>query len=380
MSILGYSAAYFLPQYWVNTPLYGEKIIPLLDYVLSTDYEKTEYLASAFYNIESKYKNTADLPIEYIEAIIEECGYGYIRNLLGQDKDSLKVLVYLLVMVHQLKGSSEGIKTVLQLLKSPEDALILSYVGNPDVSAAGIVSDFSITDYVIYSNFSAAEKFEINFQIKTGNISSEQCIASSLEYGFYLGIDFEGHIVLKLGKQTSGQRAWQEVNGETTFKSARVLRPSTNYYITFSFDGNEYSVRVSTDGEKYNYYVAVPSATPLDIVGSYICIGIDKSTAVTQYPFKGEISLAPFTVASDNVILTQWFETLPVGPENTFSIESELNIGLISSSFFIQFAKFVEKYVYPTLISFKANLSLKAAVTFLPYARQRVTYIASNVE
>ena len=26
MSILGYSSAYFLPQYWANTPLYGEKI------------------------------------------------------------------------------------------------------------------------------------------------------------------------------------------------------------------------------------------------------------------------------------------------------------------------------------------------------------------
>jgi hypothetical protein len=380
MSILGYSSAYFLPQYWSATPLYGEKLIPLLDYVLSTDYEKTELLATAFYNIESKYKNTADLPIECIEALIEECGYGYIRNLLGQDTDTLRVLVYLLVMIHQLKGSSEGIKAVLELLKSPEDALILSYVGNPEVSPTGVVSDFSVNDYVIYSNFSAPEKFNINFQIRTGSTLSEQCIASSPDYGFYLGIDFDGHIVLKIGKQVSGQRAWQEVDGEDTFISARILKPSTSYFITFAFDGNEYSVRVSTDGEKYNYYVAVPSSEPLGINGGYVCIGIDRSTAVTQFPFGGEISLAPFTVASDNVVITQWFETLPVGEEDTFTVESELNIGLISTTFFMQFAKFVEKYVYPTLTAFKANLALKATVTFLPYTRQKITYVASNVE
>ena len=48
MSILGYSTAYFLPQYWVNTPLYGEKVIPLLDYILSTDYANAEQLSHCF--------------------------------------------------------------------------------------------------------------------------------------------------------------------------------------------------------------------------------------------------------------------------------------------------------------------------------------------
>ena len=109
MSILGYSSAYFLPQYWASTPLYGEKLIPLLDYILSVDYEHTDKLATAFYNIESKYKNTQDLPIGQIEAIIEESGYGYIRDLLGQDEESVRLLVYLLVLIHQLKGSKKGV-------------------------------------------------------------------------------------------------------------------------------------------------------------------------------------------------------------------------------------------------------------------------------
>ena len=380
MSILGYSAAYFLPQYWVNTPLYGEKLIPLLDYVLSTDYEKTELLASAFYNIESKYRNTADLPIECIEEIIDESGYTYIRNLLGQDSDSLRVLVYLLVMVHELKGSRKGIEAIMELLRSPEDPLVLSYVGDPEVTPTNEVSGFTINDYVIYSNFSAANKFNINFQIRTGgNFLREQCIASSINYGFYLGIDAAGHLVLKVGQQKSGQRAWQEIGGTDTFISAKVLRPETNYYIVLSYDGNEYSVRVSTDGQKYSYYLTIPSVTPLDIVGGYIYIGVDRSTDQVQYPFGGEISLAPFTISSDGVILTQWFETLPVGEENTFALESEIDVGLVSASFFTQFARFVEKYVYPTLKAFKAKLTMKGKVTFLPYTRQRVTYVASNL-
>jgi hypothetical protein len=380
LSILGYSAAYFLPQYWVNTPLYGEKLIPLLDYVLSTDYEKTELLASAFYNIESKYKNTADLPIECIEEIIDESGYTYIRNLLGQDSDSLRVLVYLLVMVHELKGSRKGIEAIMELLRSPEDPLVLSYVGDPEVTPTNEVSGFTVNDYVIYSNFSAANKFNINFQIRTGgNFLREQCIASSINYGFYLGIGAAGHLVLKVGQQKSGQRAWQEIGGTDTFVSAKVLRPETNYYIILSYDGNEYSVRVSADGQKYSYYLTIPSVTPLDIVGGYIYIGVDRSTDQVQYPFEGEISLAPFTISSDGVTLTQWFETLPVGEENTFALESEIDVGLVSATFFTQFAKFVEKYVYPTLKAFKAKLTMKGKVTFLPYTRQRVTYVASNL-
>ena len=129
MSILGYSASYFLPQYWANTPLYGEKIIPLLDYVLSTDYENADLLATSFYKIESKYKNTSDLPLEAIEEVIDENGYKYIRDLLGDDEDSLKFFVYILVMIHELKGGKRGIETVLNFLRTPEDAMEMFITG-----------------------------------------------------------------------------------------------------------------------------------------------------------------------------------------------------------------------------------------------------------
>ena len=381
MSILGYSAAYFLPQYWVNTPLYGEKIIPLLDYILSSDYAHADKLATAFYSIESKYKNTTDLPMDKIEAIIEESGYGYIRNLLGEDEESIKLLVYILVMVHELKGSKRGIEAVLSLLKASGNDMELSFMGNPHVNNMGEVSRFSVYDYVVYSNFSVGrDPFKMNFQIQTGsNFGAEQCIASSSDYGFYLGINTSGKLVLSLGQQVSGIRGWQEINNETKFTSARSLKRDTNYYITFSYTGNEYSVVVSENGGDYLNYLSISSSTPIDVNGGYLFLGVDNSTSFVRYPFGGMISLEPFSVFSSNTKVTQWFEFFPVDEEDTFVVDAEVDVGTIGVNFFVNFAKFAERYVYPTLKAFKARLSLKNKVTFLPYVRQRVTYIASNL-
>ena len=381
MSILGYSSAYFLPQYWVNTPLYGEKIIPLLDYILSSDYTHTDKLATAFYSVSNKYKNSADLPIDRIEAIIEECGYGYIRNLLGDDEDSLKLLVYILVMIHQLKGSKKGIETVLSLIRSASEGLELSIVGTPIISSTREVSGFSLKDFIVYSNLSLGDSFEINFQIKTGDsFTVEQCIASASDYGFYLGIDTNARLVLKLGKQSLVGRGWQEIEGKTKFISARQLNKNTAYYITLVYSGYDYIVKVSLDGEKYNYFIALDSSTPINLIGATLNLGIDRSTSTIQYPFKGSISLAPFTVSSKNVKVTQWYETFPVEEEDTFTVDAEVDIGLISTNFFINFAKFVEKYVYPTLKVFRAKLAMRSKITFLPYVRQSVIYVASNTE
>ena len=149
---------------------------------------------------------------------------------------------------------------------------------------------------------------------------------------------------------------------------------------SFSYDGKEYSVKVSTDGNKYLYYTSVDSTIPLGILGGNVYLGIDMSETAVKFPFQGYIGLAPFTYSSNNVKITQWFETFPVGAENTFSVESELDIGLVSTSFFTKFAEFVKRYVYPTLASFKAKMALKCKITYLPYVRQKVTYVASNAD
>lgn len=381
MSILGYSSAYFLPQYWVNTPLYGEKVIPLLDYVLSTDYQHTDKLASAFYDIESKYKNTADLPIDKIEAIIEESGYGYIRDLLGQDEDSIRLLVYILVLVHELKGSKKGIKTVLELLRTQEDALELQILGNPKINSLKEVGEITISDYVSFSNFTVGDDvFKLTFVIRTGSLGEEQCIASSTDRGFYLGIDKDGFLTLRIGTSSGSERVWRTVDGKTTFKSDKYLEPNTAYTVILEYSSYDYTVSVKKGEGITSNYISVDSSEGLGVIGGTIFIGVDGSTGTIQYPFSGTISLAPFSLVSSNVEVTQWFETFPVEAEDTFTIDADLDINLISEDFFVRFAKFVARYVYPTLRVFRVRMSLKSKITFLPYVRQKVTYISSNIK
>ena len=382
MSILGYSSAYFLPQYWANTPLYGEKIIPLLDYVLSTDFAHTDKLASAFYDISSKYKNTSDLPIDKIEAIIEESGYGYVRDLLGQDNESLKLLVYVLVLLHHLKGSRKGLEAVMEMLRTNSEPMESTTVGTLDVTPTLDVSGFSKTDYILYNNFNVGDgAFELTFLIRTGdNFNKEQCIASSGDYGFYLGLDTSGRVVLRVGQNSNGQRGWQTIDGVSTFKSERLLQKNSTYYIKLEYNTLEYNVKISSDDNKYTYYLTVDSQVPTDIVYGSLYIGIDKSTPETSKPFLGIISLVPFNLYTVNSKIVQWFEEYPIElPEDTFKMETELDATLANVDFFNNFSRFIERYVYPSLAALRAKLTLNSKVVFIPYVRQKVTYIASNL-
>ena len=303
MSILGYSSSYFLPEYWAGTPLYGEKIIPLIDYILSTDFIDSDKLAGAFYNIENKYKNTEDLPIECIKDIIRESGYYYVLDLLGEDEESIRLLTYLLVLIHQLKGSEKGLKLVLSLLKREGRALTMTTIGNPRISPAKEVSEFSTEDYVVYSGFTVdKDPFELEFQIRTTDLLEEQCIASIGNYGMYLGIASNGRLILSLG---STRTSWNIANREL---SVNTILPNTYYYIKISYDGTSYDVKVSTDGIKYVNYFSISSNIPTNIHEGKIYIGIDGSTGVTRVPFKGFINLGPFAVDIDNVLIEEWWE------------------------------------------------------------------------
>ena len=371
MSILGYSSSYFLPEYWANTPLYGEKIVPLIDYILSTDFPESEKMATAFYNITNKYKNTSLLPIDKINAIIDESGYGYVRDLLGDNEESIRLLISLLVLIHQLKGSGMGIQVVLNLLKRDNNTTIMNLVGDIDISSNNVASGFDLDSFIAYNNFTTDdEKFEISLQIRTGEIGEEQCVCSVLDHKLRLMIDSQGRLSLSLGNDGLTWNLLENV------KSSASLAKDTSYYITISYSGYSYEVRISTDSRKYTSFISASIDQPLNILGSIFYIGIDKSEGSFKNPFQGTINLGPFNVNVENISIEEWFETLPVGIEDTFMVKADLDVSLVSSGFFRKFADFVKKYVYPSLTAFEATLNLQANLTFLPYIRERIEYIA----
>lgn len=373
MSILGYSASYFLPEYWASTPLYGEKIIPLIDYILSTDFSQADKLANAFYNIEKKYKNTVDLPIDFIKEIIEESGYSYVLNLLGEDDDSIRLLTYLLVLIHQLKGTGLGIEVVLQLLRRGAEPMVLSVIGSPTLINRE-VSGFSANDYIYYRGLNLdSSSFDLTFPIRTFEYRTEQAIAS-IPGKLYLGINTNGYLVLSLSsKEHEGE--WDIANRAL---SNIPLNPNSTYYVKLSYDGFEYDLKVSTDNKKFTDYKVITNNASTGVHNGTLYLGVDSNTTPISKPFEGYINLAPFAVDVQNVQITQWFETTPVGEENTFIVKADLDLALVSTNFFDNFATFCAKYVYPTLKAFDAKLKLTNNLTYIPYSKHRLTYVAMS--
>ena len=376
MSILGYSASYFFPEYWSSTPLYGEKIIPLIDYILSSDYSQSEKIAKAFYIMEDKYKNTSNLPIECIKAIIEESGYSYVLDLLGRDENSIRLLVYLLVLVHQLKGTGKGIEVVLNLLKRNPEPMTLNIIGSI-TNDGGVISGFTNNDYVYYNNFTLdSDPFEITFPIRTSaSFIDEQVIASSGDHGFYIAINNSGNVVLMLGSK--GVSEW-DISDREAGTSTGVLLPNTNYFLKFSYDKYEYALKVSEDNEKFTSYITINNASPLELHKDRLYLGVYNNSGSIENPFGGYIDLNPFSTDIKNIQIEEWFNTVPVDEENTFRVKTDIDLSVVSSDFFQKFSTFVSKYVYPTLKAFEADLKLQNNVTFLPYVRQRITYVASG--
>lgn len=371
MSILGYSSSYFLPQYWSNTPLYGEKILPLIDYILSNDYEYSDNLAQAFYAIEDKYKNTQDLPIEYIEEIIDENGYSYVKDLLGNNEDSIRLLVVLVGLVHQLKGTKLGIQVVLNLLKRDNNVMTMQVIGEPTITSTRYISDISESDYVVYKGFVATgDSVEVSLSFGVKDFKNAQTVASTNNYGFSIGVNTDRQLTLNLG---SDRTSW---NIGHNLRSDKILSPSTEYYIRLLYDGYEYALQVSTDGKKYETWISQESRESLNIYKGSLYLGVDASEGTIRNPLNGYINFSNFTIGTSNTEITQWFEQTPVGPENTFMIKTDLDVELISSDFFEKFSEFIKNYVYPTLTAFEANLRLKASITVLPFARQKITYNA----
>jgi len=159
--LLNYSVARYLPESWSNQPLYAEKLIPLLDYALNNDNKDSSKMSGAFYQLADKYQNTSELPLESLKEYIAENGYTYILDLLNPAEIDIKLVVWLLPLIHSLKGSSKGIQAVLAIFQSdvePQDTEIIEWFNSLPV---GEENTFSINSKVDVAK--AGENFFNNF-------------------------------------------------------------------------------------------------------------------------------------------------------------------------------------------------------------------------
>lgn len=159
--MLGHSVSYYLPSFWATTPLYAEKIIPFLDNALSVSSPQADKLALAYYDIWNKYRNTQDMTDESIKEFIKDHGYKYILDLLSVSSDSLRILLFLLPMIHYLKGSKYGVELVFSLLQlnaveintDIEEWWQKFPMGEEDTFSITSDIDLSIIDSSFFKNF-----------------------------------------------------------------------------------------------------------------------------------------------------------------------------------------------------------------------------------
>ena len=151
--MLRHSVSYYLPSFWATTPLYAEKVIPLLDTYLSVGSPYANKLALAYYDIWNKYAKPEDMTLESIKAYIRDHGYGYILNLVSDSYENIQHVLMLLPIIAYLKDSRKGLEIVLSLLQ-PEG------------------TEVGITEWWQMDPVGDEDTFSIDFKVELSNVSS----------------------------------------------------------------------------------------------------------------------------------------------------------------------------------------------------------------
>ena len=171
----------------------------------------------------------------------------------------------------------------------------------------GVLSGFSVSNYAILGNtlkvFSPnTSSWEFNLKLTTGSsVSTSQYafVGNGTATGFGgFGIN-NSKFVLNLSSNDSSADIANGVTGTYT------VLANTNYWIKLIFDGiDSYILSYSTDGETFTDDIVVTSSSTV-FQGSYILLGINKSSQTLQDPFLGSIDLSESYIKINDTIWWQ---------------------------------------------------------------------------
>lgn len=244
------------------------------------------------------------------------------------------------------------------LAKTKKRALIpnVSIIGNPAIKD-GVVSGFNATNYLRfpYTFDPKNNTWEQLWKVKTGSeVTSRQhfsCLDGNI--GNYKGAT--------VALQNSAFQFLFSVNGTSWYSQAygaATIKPSTDYWFSFSFDGTSYKLQISLDGINFEDYLVYNESAPMHPNPSpdYVGIGWDLASIWTgsidfnesyvkindEYFWKGmdysvpnyAINGAPFV--EPNGLVSNFsasnYLTLPkaFSPNDAWEILFKVNVGSIS--------------------------------------------------
>lgn len=99
----------FLPENLQNFELYP-KVTEMIDYIISQSVEDLK-------DIKYKFRDSTQLGEDQIKEIIEELGFGYIRDVMDTISNfEFNILLDFVALINLMKGSRQGLELILRLL------------------------------------------------------------------------------------------------------------------------------------------------------------------------------------------------------------------------------------------------------------------------
>lgn len=105
----------FIPKKLQNNSVLS-KIAELLNYLISVETDNLNEILKAYNDVYYKYKDITQLSEDMLKELLSELGFNYILDLFTLTKVELIAFLKYLNLIAALKGTTNGVKLVLQLL------------------------------------------------------------------------------------------------------------------------------------------------------------------------------------------------------------------------------------------------------------------------
>ena len=203
----------------------------------------------------------------------------------------------------QVETQTRGFTQLQQMRRSTFDLSKFTVVGSPTITDDGVASGFSSANYLGVKYLNLKNDFEIDFEFTTQSITTQQCIMSCFYINpptyfsiipLLLRIEANGTILLAvnfLQKIASVNGKWGAIGTSTL-----VVLPDTKYYGRVIYNGINYQLYISTDGNNFTKYIDLEYSTPLE---DYNIFALGRYTGQNLYPFAGSIDLSHFSITVD---------------------------------------------------------------------------------